>query len=272
MAERERLTKRERRERSRAERRRKEELAAKQTRRRRILGTLVAVAVVGGVIALLVLTREPPAEVGIVIEPQAVEEAAQAADCADPQLPTLEAGHLSEPAPPADELYPQRPTSTGPHFPTTSPVGAFDDPLDERFTTHNLEHGAVVAWFDAERTQTRDGGQIREWAQERNRAGFRGNAGTGIIAAPWDGELPNDAAVSLRAWGAAFDCARFDQTVADAFVIANFGTNGRAPERSFAPFPEGVLRFGEGAVNPAPSPPAATAPVTPPELVVTPTS
>ncbi|MGH3442735.1 MAG: hypothetical protein ACRDUY_11975 [Nitriliruptorales bacterium] len=139
MAEERRLTKRQRRERARREGARKEQEQRRRARRCRFTavgGTILGVA---GIVVLLVVTREPPATTGITIDEQAAEAAAAAAGCATVDIPALSASHVSEPAPPPEQLYPVRPTHSGPHVPSTAPVGAFDDSVDERATTHNLE-------------------------------------------------------------------------------------------------------------------------------------
>lgn len=253
MADRERLTKAERRERARRERREKEEAEAKAQQRRRIMTVLITIAAIAGIFSLFWFTREPPAEGDITIARAAAEEAFQAAGCQEVTATTGgNAEHLSEPAPPPEQLYQQFPTASGPHFPATAPIGAFDDPLDERLTTHNLEHGSIVAWYASGYAQA---DEVRAWAEERNRAGFDRGSGAGIIAAPYERGLPPGKNVALRGWGVAVDCEEFDRTVADAFVIDNFGTHGQAPEAAFGEYPEDVLSYAgeDGATEPAPT-------------------
>lgn len=268
MADQERLPKRERRELARRERKEKEAAAARQARRNRALSAVITVAVVAGIAAMLWFTREPAAETGIEVSPAAAEQALVTAGCEPIQMPIPEdLGHLSEPAPPPEQLYPQRPVHSGRHFGVTAPVGVADEPLDERFTTHNLEHGSVVAWYDPQRLEADVVGQLEDWAEARNRSGFRGASGAGILVSPWEGGFgTSDKPLALRAWGRALDCDRWDRTVADAFLIANFGTHGRAPESSIARYPEDVLSFGE---EEAPTPGPTGSPSPSPEDVAT---
>lgn len=258
MAEEERLTKRERRKRARQQRAREEAAQARRARRNRILAIVGTVAGVAAVVALLVVTREPPAPTGIAIQRAAAQQAAQTAGCAPVDIPPPQStSHFQGAAPPASAVYPVRPTHSGPHTSQVGPVGAFDDPLEETTTTHNLEHGSVIAWFDPAAVDSSTAAAIRRWATERNRAGFRGSGGAGIIAAPFPDGLSTGKAVALRAWGVALDCRGWSQQVADAFVIANFGTHGRAPESSIAGYPDGVLSF---APQPTGGSPRATGP------------
>lgn len=254
MAEKERLTKRERRELAREERRREEREKAARARRTRALTVLGVIAGVIGVAALFWFTREPEAETGITVARAAAQDAADEIGCEPVEIPPpSNTQHLSEPAPAAEDLYPVRPAHSGPHFPAIHPVGVFDDPRDERLIVHNLEHGAVAIWYDPETADPAEVDQVETWAEERNRAGFAGRSGAGLIVAPFERELDSGKAFAMRAWLAASDCDGFDPTAADAFVIENYGTAGQAPENFFAPYPADVLSF-EGEEDPAEQP------------------
>ncbi|HEX2026672.1 MAG TPA: DUF3105 domain-containing protein [Nitriliruptorales bacterium] len=277
MADQERLPKRERREQARRERREKEAAAARQARRKRAVSAALTVAVVAGIGAMLWFTRAPAAETGIEVSSAAAEQALVTAGCEPIQMPIPEdIAHLSEPAPPPEQLYPQRPVHSGRHFGVTAPVGVSGEPLDERFSTHNLEHSSVVVWYDPQRLEEDVRGQVEDWAEARNRAGFRGRSGAGILVSPWEGAFgTSDKPLALRAWGQALDCDGWERTVADAFLIAHFGTHGRAPESSIAGYPEDVLSFG-GEEAPTPGPTGSPTPSpedvgTGPEVTASPT-
>lgn len=264
MAERERLTKRERRERARAERRAAEAAAAKQARIARIRNTVVAVAVVAGIAALVVLARPEPATT-VELAAADVQAAREAAACAPVDVPLLGSQHLDpSTAPPAEQLYPVLPPSSGPHFGSPlAPTGALDDPIDLRSVVHNLEHGAVALWYEPDTVEAR---AIEEWVDQRNSAGFASGArgGGAILAAPFpEGIGSSDKPIAFRAWGAAVDCAEFNATAADGFLATNFGTRGRASEGGIAGFPEGVITIvgdlpseptGSEAPTPSPTP------------------
>ncbi|MFN2557008.1 MAG: DUF3105 domain-containing protein [Nitriliruptorales bacterium] len=251
MAQGQRPTKRERRERARAERRAREAAAAKRQRRRRILTVLVVVASVAAVAILVAVTRQPPPPKNITIDRAAAAEAFTAAGCSVVEVPNLPSSpHLEAGAPPAHELYPVRPTSQGQHLGNVAPVGA-SDRLDERATTHNLEHGAVVVWYDPDAEV--DVGAIEKWATDRNRAGFdQKGSGVGILVAPYRDAFTSGKAVALRAWAAAIDCDQFDPLAADAFLIERFGTHGIAPERGLGSYPDEVLRYADEGAAPEP--------------------
>lgn len=243
----ERLTKRERREQARRERKQKQAEAERQARLRRIWTIVGIVAGAVGVAALIILTREPPVESGITITAAEAEGAWETAGCEQQQMfPIDSASHIDPAAAPtARLLYPVRPTHGGPHLPGQLPSGIYDDPVDERATTHSLEHGAVIAWYDPNAVTDDVVSAIESWGRERNRAGFAvsPSAGGGIIVAPFPDGIDSGKSVALRAWNAAVDCDDFNETAADTFLVLAFGTHGQAPEGSFTPYPEQVLGF-----------------------------
>lgn len=142
-------------------------------------------------------------------------------------------------APPADELYDDRPAIGGPHTPEWLPAGVFDGPVEERSAVHNLEHGAVAIWYDADAPDDQVAA-LEAWAQERNDAGlFDERTGAGLLVAPWEDAL--DAPFAVRAWGVAADCEAFDTAFADVFLLDHFGTAGVAPEGSLGSDPADVV-------------------------------
>jgi hypothetical protein len=268
VAERERLTKKERRARSREERRRKEAEQAARRKRERIRNSLVTfavVAVVGAVVLSAFLGRTPSIDDTILISQAQADEAFDAAGCevlADRQ-PLPERFHFdANQAPPLDSIYPDvRPTHSGPHTAGTATVrSASSTQLDEEVTTHNLEHGSVIAWWDPEQVDGSTASDIGDWAETLNENGFRNDrGGVGIMSSPYeDPGISSGKAVALRAWGTAWDCDQWDETVGHAFVIENFGTHGIGPERTLAPYPTDVLAYDDRDVEDTPEDEAPT--------------
>ena len=141
-------------------------------------------------------------------------------------------------------------------FPKTTIVGFAMDAgdrrqIDEVSSTHNLEHGSVIVWWDPARIDNATAGEIGTWASSLNASGFRRDAsGVGIITSPFDDPgIGTDKAVAFRAWGVAMDCDTWDETVAHAFALDHFGTHGIGPERQIAPFPDGVLAYEDREVT-----------------------
>lgn len=251
MAEKERLTNKERRELARAERKRKEEEARKKARRNRMVSGLVTVLVVGVIVAIVVTAftgggggvSEP-----ILVDFQAAQDAQTAAGC-EPQTvqPGAPRDHLDPAtAPPPDALYTGvRPAASGSHFTSPGPVATYRNPADERSVVHNLEHGSVVVWYDPDRVSGDEAKAIEDWAEELNASGFDfgSRVASGIITSPFDGTISSGKPIAFRAWERAIDCDTFDPTFAYGMVISSFGTRGTAPEGNFAPFPDTVLGY-----------------------------
>ncbi|GGI04228.1 hypothetical protein GCM10011354_08060 [Egicoccus halophilus] len=147
-------------------------------------------------------------------------------------------------APPATELYAQRPATSGPHLDSWLAVGVYDGPVDERAVVHNLEHGGIVAWYDPAAIAAEDLTALQDWAEQRNRAGLGNRAGGGVLVAPFE-DAPLSAPLALRAWHVGADCERFDAAFADAFLLEHFGDRGSAPEGNLAPEVARVLRAVE---------------------------
>ncbi|MEX1162637.1 MAG: DUF3105 domain-containing protein [Nitriliruptor sp.] len=259
MAERERLTNKERRAASRDERKRKEAEAAQKAKKAQLRNGAITVVVVAlvGLLAFQAFRPDPRnLDEAILVSAEAAEEAQAAAGCEVivEREPLPDRFHFeAAAAPEADAIYTDvRPTHSGPHNVQVTPVApdGYSRPIDERSSTHNLEHGAIIVWH-AEDGDV-DGGQIDDWAATLNANGF-GNrselSGAAVLSAPYGGEITSGKPVAFRAWGTAMDCDTFDEDVANAFVARNFGTRGIGPERTFAPYPEEALDFSDAEVD-----------------------
>jgi hypothetical protein len=265
VAEHERLTNKERRAQAREERKRKEAEAAAQRKRRSLRNGLVTALVVG-IVAAVVLQAflGGPETLGetVLISSTDAEEARAAAGCevlADRE-PDPDRSHFSaSAAPAADAIYTGvRPPHSGPHTESVHPIvsdGASSQ-LDERSLTHNLEHGAIIAWYDPEQVDRGTASQMGDWAGTLNANGFRfDRAGTAIFVAPYEEPgISSGKSVAFRAWGTAMDCDEWDETVANAFVIENFGSHGIGPERICCAYPTDVLDYADRDVQDSDAP------------------
>ncbi|WP_052666152.1 DUF3105 domain-containing protein [Nitriliruptor alkaliphilus] len=261
MAERERMTNKERRAAGREERKRKEAEAKAKAKRDQIRNsaiTAVVVLIVGVIVFQAVRPDPAVLDEAILVSSEAAEEAREAAGCEmlAERDPLPERYHFeASAAPDPDTIYPDiRPTHSGPHTVQTTPASldGFSRQIDERSSTHNLEHGAVIVWHDPDQT---DGGEIARWGEVLNANGFGDTAartGSAILTAPYeDPGISSGKAIAFRAWGTAMDCDEFDQTVANAFVAQNFGTRGIGPERHH--YPADTLEFSDLDVGDTPS-------------------
>ena len=253
MAERERLTNKERRAQARDERKRQEAEAARRKQRGSLRNGLVTLTVVGVIAAVLVQAfTGGPETIGetILVSSSAAEDAREAAGCEmlAERSPLTEAYHVDSvnQLDPALAYTDTRPTHSGPHTVNTHPVVPdASNQIDEVSSTHNLEHGTVIVWWDPEQIDSSAASGIGDWASTLVASGFsRAEAGVGIMTSPYeDPGISSGKAVAFRAWGTAMDCDTWDETVAHSFVIEHYGMRGIAPERFAAPYPDGVLDY-----------------------------
>ncbi len=259
MAERERLTNKERRALAREERKRKEAEEAARRKRGQLRNGLITFVVIGLIAAVVIqaFVGGPDAiDDTILVSTSEAEDARQAAGCeilAERQ-PLPDRRHIeANQQPNLGTVYTDvRPTHSGPHTPGVHPVtAAASSQISEFATTHNLEHGTVIAWWDPDQVDRGTANEIGNWAETLNANGFRSDrAGVGILTAPYDDPgISSGKAVAFRAWGTAMDCDEWDETVAHSFVIENFGTRGIGPERTLAPYPADVLAYGDADVQ-----------------------
>lgn len=260
MAEKERLPKKERLAQARAERKRKEEEARKQAQRKRTINTAATVGVLAVIAIILIPTFQRffggDGEQQIELTAAAVADAREAAGCevvAENQ-PQPEPYTHYEPAqaPPAETLYTVRPPHSGPHLiqPIAPVNGIPRNPIDERSSTHNLEHGAVIVWFDGEAVDGNTQRALEAWQQERADQGFvSARSGGAIFVSPVPEGVTVDKPIAVRAWGQALDCDDWDETYADGFLIDYYGTHGIAPERTLTPYPDGALGYTDREVD-----------------------
>ncbi len=252
MAERERIPNKERRAQAREERKRQEaETAERQQKRnwRNGAATFIVVGVVAFVVFQAFGAGDDSLDAAVLVSSSEVEAAREAAGCevvvdGEP-LPDREHVESSNQLDPATAYPDVRPTHSGSHTVGVHPVvPAANGQIDEVSSTHNLEHGTVIVWWDPEKAGEAEG-DIADWSETLNASGFRRDAsGVGIITSPYEEPgISSGKAVAFRAWGVAMDCDSWDETVANGFVLDHFGMRGIGPERNAAPFPDDALAY-----------------------------
>ena len=237
------MTKRERQKQRRRERLLAEAAQDRVSRRRR----LGVVAIAGLVMLALVGTAVQRQFAERTARQQRVEAAAARLDdlgCSELQeMESLGAEHLQADASIADSppsaIYPDRPTTSGPHLPLTAATGVYGQAVDERLTTHNLEHGYVVFWHDPEADQ-KAVQELGDWAQSHIDGDF-----PKVIVAPYFEDLPGEAQFVSTGWGVRQECDQFDRDVAQVFLEDHHSSSGEAPEKAVP-----ATRGGEGVPAP----------------------
>lgn len=238
------LSKRERQKARRQKRLEAERAAAASAQRRRIGGFVLVGVVIAGVVGYFVQQNlaERRAEREIIA---AAQENLEELGCTpDEEMPHLGAGHFSGPQElpdnPPEALYDHLPTTSGRHIASVVVTGVYDEYVDERLTTHNLEHGYVGIWYDEEA----DAGQVeelKEFARERIDGGDNE-----IFVAPYDQPLDDDANFAFVAWDRRQLCQQFDPGIALNFINEHMN-NQRSPEAVAGPH----LGGNQGELDPA---------------------
>lgn len=248
-------TKAERKEQARLERDAIQRQMAARKRNRAIGLSLIALAAVAAIVAVVVL--RPESSGGSLAEPadllSQAPEAAQAAGCTEVQTPGFYDGadqaspdyadqaHIGGDArfpelPPLDS-YPSTPPTSGPHVgESTLPAGVYDSTPDIGPLIHSLEHGGSVIWL----SPGASGEQVDEIKAFYDQDGPVGQ--DRVIVAPYDygsagGVLPDGTQMALVGWHRLQTCATPDLAVAFDFTSQySFPTTqdreygGEAPE------------------------------------------
>jgi hypothetical protein len=253
MDEQPRPTNEERRARAREERKVREAQERKAAKRQRLvaaLTTVVVLAAFGSLVVAALGGGGTALDEPIVLTAAEVDDARAEAACeVVAQTASGPATHLDAGADPSVVL------SGGVQPPTGAPHTAALHPLVTRGASsqlnalalgHNLEHGAVVVWYDPDQV---DGGTVTEmerWSELLNDSGFAaGRAGAAVFVAPFEEPgISSGKAVAFRSWNLGVDCSAWDETVANSFVVEGYGARDGAPEGG--PFPEDTLRYAEG--------------------------
>jgi hypothetical protein len=183
----------------------KREAAAK---RNRILGIIAAVValllVVGAVATVLILNAAPPSGDGEVIS----------GDYADrlELYPDLDATHTD-----TRVTYDQSPPVGGPHNPAWLNCGVYDEEQQNENVVHTLEHGAVWIAYDPASTTDAEIEALIELAPD-----------TYSVISPYDG-LGN--AMAISAWGAQLRFTEVDDPAVEDF-LTEFWRSPSSPEPS----------------------------------------
>lgn len=238
------LSKRERQKARRQQRLEAERAAAAKAQRRRIGGFVLVGVLIAGAVGFFVQQRlaERRAEQELIA---AAQENLEELGCtADEEMPNLGAGHFEGmqelPANPPQALYDHLPTTSGRHIAQVVVTGVYDEYVDERLTTHNLEHGYVVMWYDEE-ADPEQVEELKEFARER----IDGDDEE-IIVAPYNQPLDEDANFAFVAWDRRQLCEQFDPGIALNFINEHMD-NQRAPEALAGPH----LGDNPGELDPA---------------------
>lgn len=157
----------------------------------------IALAVVAGVAAVLLLTAQPAQGRTVPIEG---------------------AGHVDVGALPARDSG--QPPTSGDHYAESAEPGFYEDPIDDGYLIHSLEHGYVIMWYDCDEISQEACAELKSGIQSTidEFDSFK------VIGVPREGM---DATLALTSWGRIQELDTYNAQTVRSFIRAN---RGRAPE------------------------------------------
>jgi hypothetical protein len=136
-------------------------------------------------------------------------------------------------APCGADPYSSLPATSGPHWGTPANWGAYSTPQPESQLLHNLEHGGIVIWYDAELLTDDEVAELTSYVEGQVDTGLGGRFK--FILSPWGGEEDLGGALALTAWRQLRTLDAFDMDAVRGFADANYLRH--APEPNGGPAP-----------------------------------
>lgn len=137
-------------------------------------------------------------------------------------------------APCGSDPYSSLPATSGPHWDPSGIAqwGVYATPQSETQLIHNLEHGGIVIWYDADTVDADGVAALEQYVRTQNAAGISGRFK--FIVSPWGGAEPLPAPVVATAWRYLLELETADTSAIDAFARERYGL---APEPNGGPAP-----------------------------------
>ena len=197
-----------------------------RARRRRVgafaVAGLVVSGLVGGGVMNIVQDRR-----AVAARQEAVAAKLDDLGCTEiEELPIGNTAHFSGPelaANPPEVAYPDRPAAGGRMTPGTAEAGIYEEPVDERYLVHNLEHGYVNVYHDPDAADE-DVQRLRELVREQL------DKYPNVIVAPYTEPMPDEANFAVLSWGKRQMCRNYDGDLVRSYVENNHGSKSGAPE------------------------------------------
>jgi hypothetical protein len=128
--------------------------------------------------------------------------------------------------------YSSLPATSGPHWQSPTNWGVYDAPQAESQLIHNLEHGGIVIWYDADELDAEGVDELVSLVQRQNSQGVGGRYKW--ILSPWGGPDPLPAPVVATSWNWLMELDEVDIAAIEAFASEHYGI---APEPNGGPGP-----------------------------------
>jgi Protein of unknown function (DUF3105) len=124
--------------------------------------------------------------------------------------------------------YSSTPAASGPHWPTPLSWGVYTSPIPQEPAIHNLEHGGIVIWYQADQVTPDQIAQLEDFTRDWN-----GTERYKVLVAPWSGaDFGHPMAILAWTWLLYLD--EIDTDLMDSFIDQHYGD---APEPGGGPGP-----------------------------------
>ena len=127
--------------------------------------------------------------------------------------------------------YSSTPGTSGIHWPTPTNWGVYSTPQPEEQLIHNLEHGGIVIWYEADQLDADQVDELAQYVTRQNATGISGRYK--FILTPWGG-ADFGHPIAVTAWRQLLYLDEVDTGAIDEFQRAHYG---RAPEPGGGPGP-----------------------------------
>lgn len=124
--------------------------------------------------------------------------------------------------------YSSVPAASGPHWPTPLEWGVYPTEIPQEPAIHNLEHGGIVIWYQADQVSPEDVTALTEYTRSWN-----SSERYKVLLAPWAGEDFGHP-MAILAWTWLLYLDDVDTDLMDRFVDQHYGD---APEPGGGPGP-----------------------------------
>ena len=188
-------------------------------------GVLLVGAII--VILVLILGSGPDPNAGVRQQDDGTAHVSPGVDCrAAPQ---------SDPNCGTDP-YSSVPGTSGPHWDPSALAnwGVYSAPQPETQVIHNLEHGGIVIWYDAEAVPDEEVATLSQYVERQIASGVSGRYK--FILSPWGGADPLPSPIVVTAWNWMLELETAETSAIDGFVQEHYGI---APEPNGGPGPPG---------------------------------
>jgi hypothetical protein len=124
--------------------------------------------------------------------------------------------------------YTSTPAASGPHWPQPVSWGVYPDPIPQEPVIHNLEHGGIVIWYQADQVSPAEVQELAQYTQSWNTT-----ERYKVLVAPWAG-ADFGSPMAMVAWTWLLYMDEVDTELMDRFVDQHYGD---APEPGGGPGP-----------------------------------